>query len=138
MSESTEMIGYCGYNCHLCAARSEDPAVRQRLVDGWRKLFGHESYTAENVRCDGCPSSGRVADTTCRARPCAKEKEVKSCAHCEAFPCEKLKPLIPTIFFAKEAEYNLCMRQFDSKPNLTRALVERGKPPFWVGGRSSN
>ena len=26
-----EMIGYCGYNCHLCAARSEDPAVRQQL-----------------------------------------------------------------------------------------------------------
>ena len=23
----TEMIGYCGYNCHLCAARSDDPAV---------------------------------------------------------------------------------------------------------------
>jgi tRNA U38,U39,U40 pseudouridine synthase TruA len=39
-----EMIGYCGYNCHLCAARSDDPAVRQRLVDGWRKLFGHEDY----------------------------------------------------------------------------------------------
>ncbi|MBN1661513.1 MAG: hypothetical protein JXA93_24180 [Anaerolineae bacterium] len=24
-----EVIGYCGYNCHLCAARSDDPAVRQ-------------------------------------------------------------------------------------------------------------
>jgi len=34
------MTGYCGYNCDLCAARSDDPAVRQRLVDGWRKLFG--------------------------------------------------------------------------------------------------
>jgi len=108
------------------------------LVDGWRKLFGHESYTAENVRCDGCPSTGQVADRQCRARPCAKEKGVKSCAHCEAFPCEKLKTLIPTIFFATEVEYNLCMRQFDCKPNLTRALVERGKPPFWVCGRSSS
>ena len=26
-----EMIGYCGYNCHLCAARSDDPALRQKL-----------------------------------------------------------------------------------------------------------
>jgi hypothetical protein len=136
LNESTEMIGYCGYNCYLCAARSEDPAVRQRLVDGWRKLFGHEMYTAENVKCDGCPSNGKVADKQCRARPCAKERGVKNCAYCEAFPCEKLKPLIPPIFFATEAEYNLCVRQFDCRPNLTNILVERGKPPFWVDGKS--
>ena len=24
-----ELIGYCGYNCHLCTTRSEDIAVRQ-------------------------------------------------------------------------------------------------------------
>jgi hypothetical protein len=34
-----KLIGYCGYNCHLCAARSEDFAVRQKLVDAWRKYF---------------------------------------------------------------------------------------------------
>ena len=55
----SEMVGYCGYRCHLCAARSDDPAVRQKLVDGWRKYFGHESYTVENVRCDGCRAAGR-------------------------------------------------------------------------------
>ena len=49
-----EMIGYCGYSCHLCSARSDDPAVRQKLVDGWRRIFGHQQYTAENVKCDGC------------------------------------------------------------------------------------
>ncbi len=27
--EVDKFIGYCGYNCHLCAARSEDIAVRQ-------------------------------------------------------------------------------------------------------------
>ena len=37
-----EIIGYCGFSCHLCAARSDDPAVRQKLVDGWRRFFGHE------------------------------------------------------------------------------------------------
>ncbi|MBU0494958.1 MAG: DUF3795 domain-containing protein [Chloroflexi bacterium] len=54
----TEMIDYCGYNCHLCVARSDDPALRQQLVDGWRKFFGYENYTAENVRCDGCRCEG--------------------------------------------------------------------------------
>jgi hypothetical protein len=132
LNEGTEMIGYCGYNCYLCGARSEDPAVRQKLVDGWRKLFGHEMYTAENVKCDGCQSNGQVADKECRARPCAKERAVTNCAYCEAFPCEKLKPLVPPIFFATEAEYNLCMRQFESRPNLTKILIEKGRSPFWV------
>ncbi|MCK4669170.1 DUF3795 domain-containing protein [Candidatus Bathyarchaeota archaeon] len=69
-----EMIGYCGYNCHLHAARSKDPNARQKLVDGWRKYFGHENYTVENVQCDGCLSDGRIADKMCKARPYAKKK----------------------------------------------------------------
>jgi hypothetical protein len=44
-----DMIGYCGYNCGSCAARSDDPALRQKLVDGWRKIFGHQHYSAQNV-----------------------------------------------------------------------------------------
>ena len=129
MTENTKMIGYCGYNCHLCAARSEDPAVRQKLVDGWRKLFGHQNYTAENVKCYGCPSDGEVADKQCKARPCAKEKGLKNCAFCNEFPCDKLKPLIPRNFFASKEEYMLCMRQFQSAPNLIKILTEMGKTP---------
>jgi len=50
------MIGYCGYNCYLCAARSDDINVRRKLVDAWRKYLGHQHYTAENVACEGCKS----------------------------------------------------------------------------------
>jgi hypothetical protein len=58
-----EMIGYCGYSCHLRAARSDDAVVRQKLVDGWRRIFGHQQYTVENVRCDGCrPGDARVSE----------------------------------------------------------------------------
>lgn len=89
-----EMIGYCGYNCHLCAARSDDPVIRQKMVDGWKKILGHENYTAENVRCDGCKSNGRIADKECKARPCAKEKGIEHCAYCDEFPCDKIKYLI--------------------------------------------
>lgn len=136
MRKNVEMIGYCGYNCHLCAARSDDPVVRQKLVDGWRKLFGHQNYTAENVKCDGCPTDGKVADKQCKARPCAKRKGLKNCTYCDEFPCDKLKPLIRPIFFATEEEYNLCMRQFDSTSNLTKMLVEKGKAPFWAKQQS--
>ncbi len=89
-----EMIGYCGYSCHLCAARSDDPAVRQRMVDGWRRIFGHQQYTAENVRCDGCRGDGRLADKACKARPCAREKGVESCACCDSFVCDKMGSLL--------------------------------------------
>jgi len=133
-----EMIGYCGYNCGLCAARSDDPAVRQRLVDGWRKYFGHEEYTAENVRCDGCRTDGRIADKQCKARPCARERGVEYCADCDDFPCKKMRHLMAsrvgllTHCFPKtgemtQEEYDLCLRQFDSMPNIVNRLVERGR-----------
>ncbi len=138
-----EMIGYCGYSCHLCAARSDDPAVRQTLVDGWRKIFGHQNYTAENVRCDGCRSNGRLADKECKARPCAIEKGVKSCASCDEFICDKVRHLLGSregmlvfhharLASLTEEEYDLCMRQFDSMPNLIRLLVGAEKLPAWV------
>jgi hypothetical protein len=146
-----EMIGYCGYSCHLCAARSDDPAVRQRMVDGWLKFFGHEHYTAENVRCDGCRGDGRLADKECQARPCAVERGVRGCAYCDDFICDKVRHLLGSregmlIFLHSrlgsltEEEYNLCMRQFDSMPALIRMLVDAGKLPAWLaegseGGR---
>ncbi|MFX0163561.1 MAG: DUF3795 domain-containing protein [Candidatus Hodarchaeota archaeon] len=145
-----EMIGYCGYNCHLCVARSKDPAVRQKLVDGWRKYLGHQNYTAENVQCDGCLSDGKIADKQCQVRPCAKEKGVENCAHCDEFPCDKVKKLmgarelmlifcLPRTFSITEEEYNLCMRQFESIPNLVRRLADMGKvPPWWKRSSSSS
>ena len=137
------MIGYCGYNCHLCAARSDDPAIRQKLVDGWKKIFGHENYTAENVKCDGCSSDGQVADQICQARPCAREKGVQNCVYCDEFPCDKMKHLVacregmliwchPRTASVTQEEYNLCMRQFDSMSNLLKMMAEAGKLEPWV------
>lgn len=137
------MIGYCGYDCALCAARSEDVEARQRLVDGWRRIFGHQNYTAENVRCDGCRGNGRIADTSCRARPCARERGVESCAQCDEFACEKMRHLMasregllvwcrPDDGPVSEEDYDLCMRQFVSMPNLMRALVRSGKLGAWT------
>ena len=138
-----KMIGYCGYNCHLCAARSDDPAVRQQLVDGWRRIFGHQNYTVENVRCDGCLSDGRLADKQCKARPCAIERGMQNCAYCEDFACDKVKHLLASqeglLIFCRpgtgpvsEEEYNLCMRQFESMPNLLAMLAEAGNVQDWV------
>ena len=91
---SDKLIGYCGYNCHLCAARSEDIAVRQKLVDAWRKYLGHEQYTPENVYCVGCKNEGPHPDKECKARSCAIEKGLESCALCDEFPCDKMRHLM--------------------------------------------
>ncbi|MGD8604213.1 MAG: DUF3795 domain-containing protein [Anaerolineales bacterium] len=138
-----EMISYCGYSCHLCAARSDDPAVRQRLVDGWREIFGHQHYTADNVRCDGCRNDGLLADKNCQARPCAIERGVESCAHCDEFVCDKVGHLLASregmlIYCRPESGpvtkemYDLCMRQFVSMPNIVRMMAEAGKLSEWV------
>jgi len=138
-----EMIGYRGSNCHLCAARSDDPAIRQRLVNGWRRIFGHQDYTAENVKCDGCLRDGQVANKQCKARPCEIERGVKNCAYYDDFVCEKVRHLLadrdmllvfcrPKDGLVTEEEYELCMRQFESMPNLVRMLVDAGKLAGWV------
>ena len=130
-----EELARCGYRCDLCAARSDDPDIRQKLVDGWRKYFGHENYTVENVRCDGCLNDGRLADKGCPVRLCVLEKGIENCAHCDEFACEKLEPLISggrDEYFARfenltEEEYNLCMRMFASRPRLMKIRKALGK-----------
>jgi len=129
-----KMLARCGYRCDLCAARSDDPAVRQRLIDGWRKYLGHEMYTVENVRCDGCTGDGRLADKSCPVRPCAIEKGVENCAYCDEYPCDKLQDLICSrekfierLGEIPEEDYNLCLRQFESEPELARIRKALGK-----------
>jgi hypothetical protein len=127
----TKILSRCGYRCDLCAARSDDPAVRQKLVDAWRKYFGHTQYTAENVKCGGCFSE-QLADRTCKVRPCVIAKGIENCAHCEECPCPKLKPLCssPHINFVHfgdvpPEDYDLALRQFDNIPELMRIRAER-------------
>ena len=132
--------GYCGYDCGACAARSDDAALRQKLVDGWRRFFGHEQYTADNVRCGGCRGAGDVADKSCEARPCARARGVAGCAACADFPCPNVRTLMgsregmllfcyPRTAGITEEEYDLCMRQFESMPRLAAALAAAGKLP---------
>jgi hypothetical protein len=143
---SEPMIGYCGFNCHLCAARSDDPAVRQRLVDGWRRYLGHTMYTAENVHCAGCREQGCHADTVCEARPCAEARGIDSCGACHEYPCEKVRHLsisdqqrlirlLPRLADITEDDWNLCIRQFEGLPNIARSLAEAGRIPGWLAKR---
>lgn len=97
-------------------------------------------YSAENVRSDGCKSKGRLADKNCKAQPCAIEKKVESCASRNEFPCAKVRNLMasredmllncyPKTADITKEEFDLCMRQFLSMPNLLKNLTEQGKIP---------
>jgi hypothetical protein len=133
-----KMISRCGYRCDLCAARSDDAVLRQKLVDGWRKYLGHTEYTAENVRCDGCLEDGRLADKSCPIRPCTIEKGVENCAFCDEYPCDILKDFagrredflkrFPDI---SDDDYNLCLRQFESIPELIALRKAMGEDPYF-------
>jgi hypothetical protein len=114
------------------------------MVDAWRKYLGHENYTPENVVCDGCKSKGdKIADKQCKARPCARDKGLDSCVECSDFPCDKIKHLMgsslgmltsrPSLFKdITEEEFNLCIQQWNSLPNLINILVKEGKLPSFV------
>ena len=95
------------------------------MVDLWRKYWGHEKYTAENVRCDGCMADGRLADKNCGVRPCVIAKGIPNCAHCDQAPCDKLRKLCSSPHFnwvrfgdVPQEDYDLAMRQFDNVPEL--------------------
>ncbi len=119
------------------------PEVRQKLIDGWKKYYGHQNYTAENVKCCGCRGDGQIADKGCEARPCAKEKGIDSCVDCDQFPCSKVKKLVgsmdemmfycyPATSTLTEEEYNLCMKQFVSMSNLIKKMIDKNKLPEWL------
>jgi len=129
-----EELSRCGYRCDLCAARSDNDSVRRKMVAGWRRYFGLTGYTAENARCDGCLHDGRLADKNCPVRPCVIARGIENCAHCDDYPCDMLKKLwcseeelrnrfgdIP------DDDFNLCMRQFVSKPRLREIRRQLGK-----------
>lgn len=125
-----KIVARCGYRCDLCAARSDDPAVRQKLIDAWRKYYGHTQYTVENVHCGGCYSEKR-ADQNCKVRPCVIAKGLENCAHCNECPCPKLKALCssPHINFVNfgevpQEDYDLALRQFDNIPELMQIRAQ--------------
>lgn len=138
-------IGYCGYRCDQCVGRSEDKTLRRKMVNGWKKLYGHTMYTEDNIPiaepCSGCKGQGEVADKICKARGCASERNVVLCTDCDDFPCVKVRPLLSDrnrlLLNCKDKnvsreEYVLSAIQFESMPLLVRRMVDTGRLPSWM------
>ncbi len=91
-----KIVAYCGMICSEClgyiATQNDDWEERRRVAEMWSKIFGVE-ITPEYVNCDGCTAGGKLIEyaKTCEIRICALSKDVKNCAYCDDYPCEKLE-----------------------------------------------
>jgi len=95
----SDMIAYCALNCAECkafkATQVKDSEGKKQLAKKWTEDDKVE-FRPEDIDCDGCKSN-RISGwcrKICKIRPCAEERKVKTCAHCDDYPCEKLKEFL--------------------------------------------
>jgi hypothetical protein len=96
-SDMKEMIACCGIPCHECGAfiatKNNDDKKRKEVAEQWSKQFNAD-IKPEAIYCDGCLSKDGYLFShcnVCEIRKCAMEKKLANCAHCNEYPCEKLK-----------------------------------------------
>lgn len=91
-----QIIAFCGIECTSCPAfiayKTDDDELRKKTAEDWSKAFGAD-IPFETINCVGClaPSGVKINYCQeCEIRKCASEKEVKNCAHCSDYVCDKL------------------------------------------------
>jgi hypothetical protein len=105
--EQEKMIAYCGLGCSECptfiATQKNDDKMREETAKKWSEMF-HQDIKPGDINCDGCVSqSSRLFNYCgiCEIRKCGKEKNVKNCAYCDEYPCEKLSAFLKNVPEAK-------------------------------------
>lgn len=109
----SKIIAVCGLVCDDCIAfiaiQKNDDKLRQKVVEAWST--DKERLRLEDVDCDGC-TVGKRLHTFCRlcdVRKCGLQRNIKNCAYCSEFPCEKLEKLLRSFrtVSGEEAKANL-------------------------------
>jgi hypothetical protein len=95
----SEMLAYCGLDCSECkafkATQTKDIEWKKRIAKHWSDQ-GEIKFKPEDVDCHGCKSDliSGFCRKICKIKPCAEEKRVKTCAHCDDYICGKLKEFL--------------------------------------------
>jgi hypothetical protein len=103
----SEMIAYCGLDCGKCkafkATQTKDSERKKKIAKQWTKGLNVE-FKPEDVDCKGCKSDtiSGWCRKICKIRPCAEDKKVKTCAHCDEYVCSRLKEFLPDEPVAKK------------------------------------
>lgn len=92
---SEKIVAFCGIICNECPAfiakQTNDDELRRKTAEEWST----EDFPlkASDISCDGCTSGGELVSfcQVCDVWKCGTEKEVKNCAFCTEYPCEKLE-----------------------------------------------
>lgn len=102
-----KMIAYCGLTCTECpaflATQKDDDNERKKTAEQWSKEYNCE-IKPEDINCDGCVSGSERHIghwDECGIRKCGQEKNVKNCAYCDDFACEKLSEFFKAVPDAK-------------------------------------
>lgn len=101
----TEIKSYCGGTCEGCAiylaTREEDERKRYEMkaeiAQQIKELYGNECKPEDIGDCDGCKATtGKLFNSDCTIRKCARQKALDTCASCSDHPCEELEKLSAT------------------------------------------
>jgi hypothetical protein len=91
------MFACCGLNCSECptylATQNDNDAAREKVAGQWSKFFGM-ALKADEMNCDGCISGSQrmfMHCQSCQIRDCCQSKQLKTCAECDDYPCDKLE-----------------------------------------------
>lgn len=94
-----KMIGICGITCTDCpayiATQKNDAEERKKVAELW-STEDHQ-LKSEDINCHGCFSDKNEVISfahDCEVRKCGLEKDLKSCAPCDEYPCGKLEKII--------------------------------------------
>lgn len=95
----SEIIAYCGLDCGKCDAftvtQANDLERKKQMAKRWTEGLDIE-FKPEDIDCTGCKSSKISGWCTkiCKIRPCAEVRRVKTCGHCEDYPCTRLEQFL--------------------------------------------
>jgi len=103
-----KLVAFCGLICSDCGAfiatQNDDNQKRKEVAEEWSKAF-QVDLKPEAINCDGCTSeSSRVFNycLVCEVRACGKKRQLKNCAYCLDYPCEKLNKFFEMAPAAKD------------------------------------
>ncbi|MBN1313867.1 MAG: DUF3795 domain-containing protein [Anaerolineales bacterium] len=92
------IVAYCGLVCSECeaylATQSNDLAALEKLAARAREEYNMPDATAETARCDGCLGETGLKIGycfSCEVRACGVQRNVRNCAFCDEYACEKLE-----------------------------------------------
>jgi hypothetical protein len=102
-----KMLAMCGLDCAACPAfiarKTNDQALRVKTAAEWSKVY-NVALKPEDINCVGCLKIkgvhiGHCAE--CEIRKCGLVREVKNCALCPDYPCDKISNFLANVPPAK-------------------------------------